>query len=244
MTVRSVDGQPKRMPRIDHCVKIVLDALYPSRCFLCSKPAKSGICPACLSGLDRIDSPCPRCGISYSGAGQCGSCQVKTPRYELTVAPFRYSPPLSGLVHQLKYHRKITCARILAKLLVNEIAQSPEPRPQLLVPVPLHWSRLLWRGFNQSVEIARHLSKDLQIPVDRTLARRIRKTSAQATLPIRQRKRNVKDCFDLRRPLHLRSIALVDDVITSGETVNQLAATLKQPGATLIQVWAPLRADL
>ena len=232
------------MPRIDHCVKIVLDALYPPRCLLCDRFDESGICAVCRSGLDRINSPCPRCGVSYSGPGQCGSCQVKNPQYEYTVAPFRYSPPLSRFVYQLKYRRKIMYARPLAKLLVDEIAQTPHPRPQLLVPVPLHWSRLLWRGFNQSVEIARLLSADLQIPVDRTLARRIRRTSAQAALPIKQRHRNVKDCFDLRRPLHVKSIALVDDVITSGETVNQLAATLKQHGAALIQVWAPLRTEL
>lgn len=232
------------MPRFGCCVKKLLDVLYPARCPLCRHPNQFGICPVCWEGLDRIESPCSRCGMSCSGSGQCGACQATAPSYDFTLAPFRYGPPLSGLIHQLKYRRKTGLVRPLANLLMREIIRSAMPRPQLLIPVPLHVSRLLWRGFNQSVEIVRHLSAELKIPFDRGLVYRSRRSPPQATLPLKQRRQNVRGCFQLRRPLTVASVAIVDDVITSGETVNQLASLIRRHGATLIQVWAPLRTEL
>lgn len=244
MSVGSIVSQLKRMPRIDRGVKTVMDALYPIHCPLCRQPNPLGICSVCLQGLDRIEFPCPRCGANFRGPGQCGTCQAIAPDYDATLAPFRYGSPLSGLIHQVKYRRKIAFVRPLAALLTHEIIRTASPRPQLLIPVPLHLSKLLWRGFNQSVEIARYLSAELEIPFDRTLIQRSRRTQAQVSLPFRHRKQNVSGCFGLCRPLDVKSVAIVDDVVTSGETVNQLAGVLKRAGATLIQVWAPLRTDL
>lgn len=231
------------MPWIDRCVKIVLDTLYPIYCPLCGQPGETGICVTCQTGLARIEHPCPRCGANFSGPGECGSCQINTPHYDLTFAPFRYEPPLSHLIQRLKYQRRIGAARHLAALLSHSLIQSATPRPELLIPVPLHFNRLMWRGFNQSVELGRYLSSTLQIPLDRTLAYRNRSTRAQTTMRIKQRKRNVKDCFDLCRPLQAKSVAIIDDVVTSGETVNELARVLREHGAALIQVWAPLRTQ-
>ena len=139
--------------------------------------------------------------------------------------------------------RKVALARPLAKVLCREIKQCSYPRPQLLIPVPLHWSRLLWRGFNQSVELARHISAELNIPIDRTVVYRNRPTKSQALLPFRQRKRNVSNCFELRRPLNVASVAIVDDVVTSGATVDQMSIALRKHRAAQIQVWALLRTE-
>ncbi len=237
-------GQPRSMPRIDRCVKTVLDALYPIRCAICGQAEETGICANCLPGLQRIAKPCPRCGANFSGLGTCGSCQISNPQYDATLAPFRYAPPLSGMVHQLKYHRRVSLARPLATLLLHEIAPFTQVKPQLLIPVPLHLSRLIWRGFNQSIEIARYLSQALDIPIDRTLTYRKRRTQPQAALRAKYRRRNVTGCFGLRRPLHVKSVAIIDDVITSGETVNELARVLRKHGANLIQAWAPLHTEL
>ena len=236
-------GQPKRMPRIDRCVKIVLDALYPTKCVLCQRIDHTGLCADCLSRVDRIEQPCFKCGVHCIGPGPCGRCQARPPAYDFTIAPFRYHSPLAAPIHRLKYQRRAALARPLAKVLTREIKNCRCPRPQLLIPVPLHWSRLLWRGFNQSVELARHISVELDIPIDRTLVYRNRPTKSQALLPYRQRKHNVSNCFELRRPLKVASVAIVDDVVTSGATVDQMSMALRKRGAVQIQVWALLRAE-
>ena len=242
--VGSLYGQLKRMPRIDRCVKIVLDALYPTKCVLCNSIDGIGLCADCLSGVDRIEHPCFKCGARCTGPGPCGRCQVRSPAYDFTIAPFRYHSPLATPIHQLKYQRKVALARPLAKVLSREIKQRGYPRPQLLIPVPLHWSRLLWRGFNQSVEIARHISSEIEIPISRTLVYRNRPTKSQALLPFRQRKRNVSNCFELRRPLNVASVAIVDDVVTTGATANQMSIELRKHGAAQVQIWALLRAEI
>ncbi len=241
--VGSLYGQLKRMPRIDRCVKTVLDALYPTKCVLCHRIDRIGLCTDCLSTVDRVEQPCFQCGTRCTGAGPCGRCQVRSPAYDFTIAPFRYHPPLAIKIHQLKYQRKVALARPLAQALSREIKQLNYPRPQLLIPVPLHWSRLLWRGFNQSVELARHISSELDIPISRNLVRRNRSTISQALLSSRQRKRNVSNCFELRRPLNVASVAIVDDVVTSGATVDQMSRELRKHGAVQIQVWALLRTE-
>ena len=239
----SLHGQLKRMPRIDRCVKIVLDALYPARCVLCDRLDRIGLCAECLNGLERIEHPCFKCGASCTGPGPCGRCQVQPPAYDITITPFKYHPPLTALVHRFKYPRNVTLARPLANLLSQEIVQRRYPLPQLLIPVPLHWTRLLWRGFNQSVELARHISSALDIPISRNLVYRNRKTTSQTLLPFRQRQHNISNCFALRRPLNVASVAIVDDVVTSGATVDQMSQELRKKGAAQVQVWALLRAE-
>ena len=239
----SLYGQLKRMPRIDRCVKNVLDALYPPRCVLCDRLDRIGLCAECLNGLDRIEHPCFKCGVSCTGPGPCGRCQAQPPAYDITISPFQYQPPLTVLIHRFKYRRNVALARPLANLLSQEITRRKYPRPQLLIPVPLHWTRLLWRGFNQSVELARHISSELDIPISRNLVYRNRKTTSQARLPLRQRQHNISNCFELRRPLNAASVAIVDDVVTSGATVNQMSQELRKKGAVHIQIWALLRAE-
>ena len=241
--VGSLYGQLKRMPRIDRCVKIVLDALYPTKCLLCQTIDRTGLCADCLPDVDRIEHPCFKCGAHCTRPGVCGHCQVRSPAYDFMIAPFRYHSPLATQIHRLKYQRKVALARPLAKILSREIKQRNYLRPQVLIPVPLHWSRLLWRGFNQSVELARHISSELDIPTSRNLVCRNRKTTSQALLPLRQRRQNVNGCFELRRPLNVASVAIVDDVVTSAATVDQMSKELRKHGADLIQVWDLLRAE-
>jgi len=240
-------GQRARMPWIERYVKTVLEALYPTQCVSCNALADAGICAACNRSLLRVENPCPQCGasIGYSGGNQvCGRCRRRPPAYDLTVTPFLYAPPLSSLVHQFKYRGKIGNARPLAKIFCREFTTRYCPLPQLLVPVPLHWTRLIRRGFNQSAELCRHLSAELSIPFDRSTVYRTRKTLPQVELPLNQRRWNVRGCFELRRPLPVESIAIVDDVITSGETMHQIASMLKNHGVTAVQAWAILRTDV
>jgi len=239
--------QPVSMPRIDRCVKIALDALYPMQCVVCNTNAPNGLCPVCSTRVPRVENPCRQCGTSIGFPGGypvCGVCRRHPPAYDLTVVPFSYAPPLSGVIHRFKYRRRISDARPLAKIFSKETTTRHNPLPQLLIPVPLHWSRLMKRGFNQSVELCRHLSAEFQIPFDRSAVYRTRRTPPQVELPLNRRRRNVDSCFGLRRHLHVDSVAIVDDVMTSGETMNQVASLLKKHGISVVQAWAVLRTDL
>ncbi|MFC1681565.1 ComF family protein [Pseudomonadota bacterium] len=234
------------MPRIDRCVKIALDSLFPMRCIVCNMLDDSGLCRRCSASVPRVENPCRQCGspLAVSSVGaRCGRCQTSPAAYNYTIAPFAYALPLSGIVQQFKYRRRITLARPLAKILAGEIRYRNPELPDLLVPVPLHWTRLTKRGFNQSLELCRHLSSELGVPYERHLVTRNQKTVSQAELPLRWRRQNVQYAFDIRASLPTDSIAIVDDVITSGETMQHIASLLRRQGARFVQCWACLRTD-
>ncbi len=247
MEFGSTGCQPKSMPRIDRCVKIALDALFPMRCIVCNSMDETGLCPSCSAAAPRIDNPCRQCGAAvavHPGDIRCGRCQARPPAFDSTIAPFSYAPPLSEIVHRFKYRRRIALARPLAKILAREIKTRGVLMPELMAPVPLHWTRLVRRGFNQSLELCRHLSCELGVPYTRHGVRRIQRTTAQTGLPLRQRRRNVQACFDIRRPLSVKSIAIVDDVMTSGETAQHIASHLVKHGLIHVQCWVLLRTDI
>jgi ComF family protein len=232
------------MPWIDGRVKTALDVLFPMRCMLCGAVDASGLCPACSASLPRLVNPCVQCGAPIgapAGRTRCGRCRSTPPAFEATVAPFIYGPPLSGIIHQLKYRRRIALARPLATLLAGQVLAADKDLPELLVPVPMHWTRLIRRGFNQSLELCRHLSRELRIPFARCLVSKRIRTLPQAALPLRARKRNLRGAFTVRTPFSAASVAIVDDVITSGETLRQVASALRGAGAEDIRCWAVLR---
>jgi ComF family protein len=238
--------QPDSMPRIDRCVKIVLDALFPMRCLVCNALNSGGLCPGCLKQVPRVENPCRQCGVSLPTAVKdipCGRCQRRPPAFDETIAPFTYAPPLSGVVHQLKYRRRISQARPLARILAEEITARNLELPDLLIPVPLHWTRLMQRGFNQSVELCRHLSTELGIPLMRNTIRRTRNTFPQVNLPLRQRRANVRGSFSVVRMIDAKSVAVVDDVMTSGQTAHEMATQLNKHGISRVHFWAVLRTE-
>jgi ComF family protein len=181
------------------------------------------------------------CGVPLTGGPVCGHCQKDPPPIEQTIAPFRYAPPLSSAIQRLKYHGKLACGRDLGFLLAREIETRAVPLPDILVPVPLHWKRRCRRGFNQSLEIARPLSDVLGVPVETGLARRRVHTRPQVGQAPHRRRGNVRDVFQASGRT-CRSVAIVDDVVTSGSTVTELARCLATAGAREIYVWALTRA--
>lgn len=240
------------MPWIDHRVNCrrwlprhigasVLTLALPSRCPLCGKAgAGNGYCPVCSAELSRHGEQCRVCAVPLVGRPICGRCQQDPPPIDETVAPFRYAPPVSNAIHRLKYHGKLAHGRDLGFLLAGEIENRNARLPDILVPVPLHWKRRFRRGFNQSLEIALPLSRELGIPVEPGLARRRVHTRPQVGQAPRRRRGNVRGVFEAsgRAP---RSIAIVDDVVTSGSTVTELARCLTSAGAREIYVWALTR---
>lgn len=145
------------------------------------------------------------------------------------------------LITSLKFGAQYKNARLLGLLLAGRLKQTAE-RPDCILPVPLHKARYRQRGFNQAIEIARTVSKELQIPLDLTSCRRHSNTPHQTTLTAKQRRKNLKNAFSLIKPVQAQHIALLDDVMTTGSTVYELACLLKKAGVNRVDVWVCARA--
>ncbi|MDH5444365.1 MAG: ComF family protein [Gammaproteobacteria bacterium] len=218
--------------------------LYPPTCVLCNTSGHSDldICPACVDSLARINSPCPSCGMPLEASehSHCGSCLQLPPPFQSTHSPFYYEPPLVKLVTDFKFNNQLKMARVFAGLLRKTLAD--RDKPDCIIPVPLHRRRLQERGYNQSLEIARLLGKTLGIPVDYRLCQRTRHTPPQTGLDAKQRRRNMKNAFGLTAKCHYRHVAILDDVITTGNTVSELAGLLRKNGVEKVEVWSVARA--
>lgn len=218
-----------------------LRQLLPAQpCLLCGAPSRHGIwCPACDAALPALDAApsCPRCALPTPDGSLCGRCLKRPPAFDRTVAAFAYAFPLDKLVQALKYGEQLALAKALAERLAARIAH----RPDLVLPMPLHPARLRARGYNQSLELARHLAGRLELPLLADGAQRIRDTTPQSSLPWKARKRNVRNAFACGASLHGLHVAIVDDVMTSGATLDELARTLRRAGAQEISVWVVAR---
>ncbi len=209
---------------------------------LCGAGAPNGLCAACRGDLARPDCCCPRCGATTGADVLCGRCQRRPPAFHRTFAAFSYHYPLDALIQRFKYRADLACGRVLGELLADELAQRAEPLPDALLPVPLHWSRLCRRGFNQSVELTRPIARRLRLPMLRAAVRRSRRTPPQARMPLAERRGNVRGAFSVRQRLDLDTVAIVDDVMTTGETANALAKALRGAGVRAVQIWVLARA--
>jgi ComF family protein len=169
-------------------------------------------------------------------------CQRHPPAYDATRAVFRYATPVDRLIQHLKYHGRLELSRVLGRYLAQHLRALDEPLPDMILPVPLHVSRLRHRGYNQSLEIARFVGRELGIPLDRQGARRIRATAPQMELPRDQRRKNVRGAFEVNGVFSGQRVAIVDDVMTSGHTANALAECLRHSGAKEVRVWVVARA--
>lgn len=216
--------------------------LFEQDCVLCG--AASGthlLCPACHAGLPRTTAgACPRCAAPGSDGRVCGACLQHPPAFDRAHAVLDYMFPVDKLIQALKYRHQLALARLFGALLAHAV--HAQPRPDCLLPMPLHPARLRERGFNQAHEIAKVSAQRLRLPLAPHLATRIINTGSQAKLALEARKRNVTGAFACEDAVRGRHIALVDDVMTSGATLDALAKTLKQAGAREISIWVVARA--
>ncbi|CAK0757905.1 competence protein ComFC [Gammaproteobacteria bacterium] len=158
-------------------------------------------------------------------------------------AAFTYEPPIDHLIITLKFHSRLAHARLLGELLADHLAAREDPLPELILPVPLHPTRLRTRGYNQAVELARPIARRLGLSIDTTLCRRIRATASQSTLDAKTRRRNMHGAFAITSKNRIAGgrVAILDDVVTTGNTVEEFARVLRQAGAREIEVWAVAR---
>lgn len=217
-------------------------ALLPcSSCLLCGADSGAEIlCAACASELPSLPPQhCPCCALPTTHGERCGACLVAPPHFDTCHAVFSYQFPADRLIQALKYGHQLALAPWFAQRLALQMSAEAN---MLILPLPLHPSRLQERGFNQSGEIARVLGNCLDLPVDRKSLRRSRATARQAELPRQARHGNVKGAFECSRDFSHQNIILVDDVLTTGATANECARVLKLHGAARVDIAVIARA--
>ena len=231
-----------------------LSSALPSSCALCGQGGEHGICTGCRAQFfSQQPIRCAQCAnlLPYAsgGHGICGDCLKQPPAFDATIVATDYAAPVDQLVLALKFGGNLTLASLFAQMLGDECLRAQRDNdalPTLLSAVPLSEQRLAERGFNQAQEIARHLSCALSIPLDTHLAVRVRDTLAQALLPPKERRKNMRHAFTLTpaaiERIKGKHIGIVDDVITTGETLGELAATLKRFGAARVTNFVFARA--
>ncbi|MBD3610034.1 MAG: ComF family protein [Gammaproteobacteria bacterium] len=187
-----------------------------------------------------------QCGhpLDSSRATRCGQCQAHPPFFDHSGFAFAYQPPITSLIKQMKFQQRLDIARALGRVLAGQLLSSSEPLPEALIPVPLYHSRLRQRGYNQALEIARPIAKQLGIPLELTLCKRSRPTREQSHLPFKERKKNIRGAFRVTSRPKYQHVALIDDVVTTTNTINELARVLKQAGINKVDVWGCCRATL
>jgi len=226
------------------------DLLWPPRCVLCGHTGQSpalDLCAGCAVDLRRNAHACEQCAepLSSDAAAvvRCGACLRRPPRYDRVFCPFIYAYPVAHLIRGLKFSGHVAHGRVLGELLASEIrVRRAEALPDVLIPVPLAPPRYRQRGYNQAIELAQYLQRRLGIELRTDLVERTRDTPEQAGLDRNARRRNIKGAFEMRAGLPARRVVIVDDVITTGSTVNELARVLKRAGAQHVEVWAVARA--
>ena len=218
-------------PIVASCVRFVRRAIAPS-CLLCAGPAKGElICQGCDGDLPRLSAQhCDQCALPITEGNRCGACLAHTPAYDHVCAPFTYDFPADALVQGLKYRGMLA----VAPLLGNAIAGCLDEQPDVLVPMPLGTARLRERGFNQAQEIARHIARTHNLKLMPHACRRVRDTPPQAALPWKERAKNIRRAFVCDEDFTGKHVAVVDDVMTTGATLNEIARNLKQAGAVRV----------
>ena len=227
---------------------VVLDRLLdrllaPGTCLDCGTalPAPASLCRPCAAALPRVSNPCEACAQPNPDTGAvCPACRLNPPRWHSLTAAFAYREPVRDWLLGLKYDAALHIAKTLCREAEPEWRRL-RPRPEVLLPVPLHPARLRRRGFNQAGEIAVLLGRALGIPVDHSSLLRGRDTASQSGLTAADRAANLRGAFSMRPQRGYRHVALVDDIVTTGATADEICRVLHRDGVETVRVWALAR---
>ena len=210
-------------------------------CVLCGGMSRAGLwCAACDAALPYFDAPhCPACALPTPTGEVCGHCLANPPLFTRTTAAFGYAFPLDKLIQAMKYGEQLALAHAFANKLAQRVDKSA--LPDFVMPMPLHSAKLRERGFNQSLLIAAVLARELNLTLLANDCQRVRNTPPQSALPWQERDKNVRNAFRCDVDLTGKRIVMVDDVMTTGASLNALAEALKRRGATEISAWVVAR---
>lgn len=231
-------------------IRSLIDFVLPPRCPLCSaqvdSPDSPSLCASCFSEVTFITPPyCLKCGTPFASQTEeshlCGQCMAGTNAYDMARAIYAFSGSAREAIHAFKYRKKTYLAKILIGLMEGRPPPLRISQYDKLVPVPLHRNRLSQRGYNQSVLLAREMGRRHGVPVDEGALKRTRDSIPQVELTGAERQKNVKGVFSLEGDVVEKKILLVDDVFTTGATVNECAKVLRKGGARRIDVFTLAR---
>jgi ComF family protein len=221
-------------------LKSLTSRVFGGSCFLCRGAARELLCDACSADLPRLPlALCPRCALASPQGAICGRCLARPPQFDATIAALAYAFPADALVQALKFRGELALAPVLAGLLLERVPALREV--DCVIAVPLSVAGLRKRGYNQAVELARPIAGALRAPLELALCERQRDTAPQVDLPWSERERNVRGAFAVKRSLEGAAVAVVDDVMTTGATLDEVAATLKRAGAARVVNWVLAR---
>lgn len=208
-----------------------------------AKGGNLALCAECLHSLPwHLQAHCPQCGLTSTAGQVCGHCLKSSPAFDRTHALFRYEYPLDAMLQHYKYGHLLTMAETFGQLLADAIITGTKNNlPDIIVPMPLHPQRLQERGFNQAVEIARVVGNQLQLKLDTQSCVRVKLAPPQVSLPLKQRVKNMRGAFSCQTRLEGLRVALLDDVMTTGASLNELAKTVKTAGASHVECWVIAR---
>lgn len=235
--------------------RALLDFFFPPKCPLCGQVLETQLdgrpCPLCLSQIHFLSSPrCPRCGVGFEASAErdhlCSECLTQERYFTKARAIFRYQGPIVEAISRFKYGGVTQLARPLGSFLAEyQDPEFPFADLNLILPVPLHPERLRERGFNQSLLLARSVSRKHSIPLDFTALQRPQFTQPQTQLSGSERLKNVRGAFFVRKPevVDEKQILLIDDVFTTGATVQECAKVLLGAGAKRVDVLTLARAS-
>jgi ComF family protein len=211
-----------------------LNAIFAANCMLCGNDSDGeSVCDICRADLQLLPKEhCPVCALPSPNSARCGACLKHPKHFDATLAPYRYAYPVDRLIQALKYSRRLASADFLAR----PLAALPQTQtPDFILPVPLSAQRLGERGFNQAVELARPLARKTGVPLLLTAIRRCRHTTPQTTLPWKVRATNIRHAFECDLDLTGKTVWVVDDVMTTGATLDEIARVLKLHGAVRVE---------
>ena len=232
---------------MQHRQSKLLKYFIPPKCYLCltnqNITHERPLCDTCIYELPWNDHCCQRCAApSEYNIPFCRQCLTITPLYDNIVVPFIYQPPISYWIVQLKFYNNLRYNQLLGRLVSTRIYQ--KNRPEVIIPVPLHVQRLKQRGFNQALQLAKVISNYTHIPIDYGYIVRYKNTPQQSSLNKRARLNNLRHAFTTSKKYTYNHVAIIDDVITTGNTIHELCRTLREQGCQRIDVWCIAKGSL
>lgn len=212
-------------------------------CVFCGLKSIQSICDCCQDAIKPKTNNCYQCGKGITTnipKQKCGDCLKQPKAYNRLISACHYDFPVNRAISQFKFNRQLHLGKALSDLLADTIlmayASNDEPLPELILPIPLHQKRLAERSFNQSQLTAKQVAQKLQIPIANNLLRRIKNTPHQIGLKAIERRKNLKNAFDLKQELP-KHIALIDDVVTTGTTITEASKLCLKHGVEKIDIW-------